>query len=334
MTYDLLDPERIDFIDGSIYVEQKPGKGEDAIIAGSDANCVYAGVFDGCGGSGAQNYSMLGDSTGAYIASRVTAKVFEDWFRDGFYSCTGQPAAVKNEIVRELTDLNGKYGENSRLGGNLRKTFPTTVAAAICTSSGGALYLDYYWAGDSRVYILDDGGLHQLTEDELAGVDVRNSLTTDGVLTNVVSLSSDFHINHGRRMLVKPSIVLTGTDGCFGYFDVPMDLEYYLLDTMLSSQSINEWLGKMKEIIGDHAGDDYSLGIFSVGFAKSAGGSAQDVFGEAIKPVFRTRHSMIAGFTSENGERSDEENLALWRQYQTGGYLAYITPAQKRGGQE
>ena len=64
----------------AINVEKIADKGEDSYLYRIEPEAVIAGVFDGCGGSGAQTYDEIGGKTGAYISSRSAANATADWF--------------------------------------------------------------------------------------------------------------------------------------------------------------------------------------------------------------------------------------------------------------
>lgn len=71
----------------------------------------------------------------------------------------------------------------------------------------------------------------------------------DGVLTNVVSADGNY-ILHSKQIKIKDKIIIfNATDGCFGYLKTPMEFEYLILQTLLSSDNIIEWRDKLKSQI-------------------------------------------------------------------------------------
>jgi len=95
-----------------------------------------------------------------------------------------------------------------------------------------------FWAGDSRAYLLDPrAGAQQLTTDDIkSGADAMRNLTDDSVMSNCISASADFHINHRAVELEAPFVVLCATDGCYGYLPSPMHFEQLLLSTMAAAK--------------------------------------------------------------------------------------------------
>ena len=66
--------------------------------------------------------------------------------------------------------------------GSLGKAFPTTASVITGKTNGNKVDVTCYWAGDSRCYMLDANGLHQLTADDLDGQDAMSNLSNDGVM--------------------------------------------------------------------------------------------------------------------------------------------------------
>ena len=197
-------------------------------------------------------------------------------------------------------------GEKTQLIGMISKSFPTTVAAAVCYPRGNNLAVDVYWAGDSRVYLLNEDGLAQLSEDDLGGIDAMENLTMDGILTNSISLSKDFEIHSTQIFLQKPGVVFTATDGCFGYFSTPMEFEFLLLRTMLAADTVEQWENDLKEQIGAAAGDDYSIRGIIYGF------KSFDVLKRSFLGYAKQFHKRYI----ENLEwMTYEEKLRSWQQY-------------------
>ena len=77
--------------------------------------------------------------------------------------------------------------------------------------------MDFYWCGDSRGYILDGNGLHQVTVDDVTVTDAMMNLREDAPMTNVASASRPYEIHRKQVQLSEPAVVFAATDGCFGY---------------------------------------------------------------------------------------------------------------------
>ena len=287
----------------SFCVGQKPDNGEDCETHAVNRAGALIGVFDGCGGAGARSYAKLSQKTGAYIASRAVGEAFFEWFELG---CAGGETELKSMIKSFLQKCDQTGGETVRIRGSVSKTFPTTAAAAVCGLSGGQFRAKLYWAGDSRVYFLDSGGLRQLTEDDLGGINAMENLSADGVLTNVISLSQDYSIHTAQMTIDKPGFLFCATDGCFGYYSTPMEFEYLLLSSLLSSQSVCEWEKKMKSALSEISGDDYSLSGLVLGCGSFI--NLQRLLVLRAKYIYEQYIRKLA-------DKNAEEKYALWETY-------------------
>lgn len=104
-------------------------------------------------------------------------------------------------------------------------------------------------------------------------------------------------------MLPGTGIVLTCTDGCFGYLSSPMAFELLLIETMQKAQNPRHWELLLKERIEKNAGDDYTLMAMVLGF---------DTF-EQMKQYFRGRYREMDSRFQEM--ISQEKLLAWWEEY-------------------
>jgi hypothetical protein len=266
--------------------------GEDNFYSVMGENCAVAAVFDGSGGIGSRKYPKYMDHTGAYMASRAVSGALHDWFHEsmkkGSSLARGREAAAQmKEYMLRAIRVMGKYGgETSRIFGTMVKDFPTTAAIAVVRDTEDGTELQCFWAGDSRVYLLDRNGLAQLTEDDLEGKNAMSNLQSDGALTNVVSLDSSFEIHYSRPLRFREAeaySVFAASDGCFGYVPTPMDFEDLLLGTLEESQSVNTFERKLDENIRSIAGDDYSLAWISFGYGDYP----------QLKEVLRARRQLL-----------------------------------------
>ena len=140
------------------------------------------------------------------------------------------------------------------------------LSLSVAFLKNNVINVNFLWAGDSRGYVLDEDGLHQITTDDIDGEDAMSNLSNDGVLKNVASLANDYEIHTRHIILKKPSVVFCATDGCFGYLSTPMEFEDMLLETLLLSESPNQWKQMLYDKIGLYAGDDYTMSLLAVGF--------------------------------------------------------------------
>lgn len=307
-----------------IREEAVKGRGEDAAGSFLTENGAALAVFDGCGGSGSRKYKAFHGKTGAYVASRIANQGFFGWYEDradDFLPLTerntaSMTASLKQEFQRLFADcLNYASGVEPDCGaaaGTMLKSFPTTLAAAVCGRDGGDLGAAFFWAGNSRGYVLRPDGLIQVSEDDVYGdCDAMASLRQDPPLSNCLFADGDYLI---RGRLIEeplPLIVITATDGCFDCFPSPMHFEYMLLRMMSESESYDDWRSAMIDLLRDRASDDFSMVLGCFGFESF----------DTMKRAFLNRRRLlwkeyIKPLLSQYRELIDP----LWQQYKPGYY--------------
>lgn len=252
------------------------GKGEDADpVAVWQANRGALSVFDGMGGAGSTTYQHRGTSySGAYIASRVVAGEIQRLFNPAFPLPT-IPLDVRDlrerlsqVLQREAASLESE-SEPSRLKSKLIKRLPTTMAALLFERQENEVLCQAVWAGDSRCYALSPQlGLQQLTTDDLkVSGDALENLKGDSPLSNCLSAEGDFELRSQTERLPLPVILLSATDGCFGYLFSPAHFESLLLDTLASAGDAAQWRDALVARLQVTAGDDCSLSLLALGWS-------------------------------------------------------------------
>ncbi len=240
--------------------EMNEDNGEDSYYYAVKDNRVIVSVFDGCGGIGARRYGNYSDKTGAFVASRAVCGGVKEWF----LNANGDIRDYIKRALKVCTDYGDKAG---RLMGSLGKSFPTTAAVIVVAMNGkDRLTASCYWAGDSRGYLLDFNGLHQLSTDDVDGEDAYSNLSDDGVLKNVISAGAAFEVNCKVIDITGPCVLFTATDGCFGYLNSPAVFEHMLLDTCIKADSIMSWKRDLDKNIQEFTGDDYTMSVAAFGF--------------------------------------------------------------------
>ncbi len=240
---------------------------EDRAVCVDQAGLRLLAAFDGCGGVGGRRYPHLNNHTGAYLAAGLYARCLEQWFADH----AAPPGKVTaDELTLLFAHTAARYqAEHLRLApsavtGSLVRTLPSTTVIALYNKTQAALY----WAGDTRAYLLTEGGLRQLTADDLATpADAFASLYADAPIANYLCADRPFSLHETTVALPKAGILVLATDGAFHTLPTPMHFEALLLDTLWLSDSKKQWKKLLKEQLSACAADDVTLLLQPFGFA-------------------------------------------------------------------
>ncbi len=296
--------------------EMKEKNGEDSYAFSVNDRYGMVSVFDGCGGIGSRKYAEFDYKTGAYISSRVSGEVFDRWFNE--FSLKGNSTLskatlpkiceeIRVSVTEKLKDVESNT-ESTMIKGALTKSFPSTASIALFSRKDkDSVAIGYIWAGDSRGYVLTANGMNQITKDDIeVECDAMENLTNDSKLTNMLCASGDFRLNSKFVTLSGPGIIITATDGCFGYFSTPMEVEYMIIESLMNSKSVNEWKENIHSYIKRFTGDDYTMGIAVLGYKNFKG----------IKDSYIKRYNYLTEkYMSKLPKASDEEKLKLWNEY-------------------
>ncbi len=306
----------MDFLDTVFVVngEMIKDNGEDSYACIVNKKYGLVGVFDGCGGIGSRKYDVYGNRTGAYLASHTAAKVVFKWFEKFSEEERGLNRENISEIcseIKENFDCELKELENgaskTTIKGSLAKSFPTTASLIMFTPRDQGMYASFVWVGDSRGFVLNSKGLTQITQDDIdSDADALSNISNDGRLSNVISASGDYVLNSKGVICSNKGILITATDGCFGYFSTPMEFEYMILSTLLNSKSIEDWKKRMGKYIREYAGDDYTLGIAIFGYSD---------FKNLKRHMAARNEKLYKEYISKLDNISEENKLKLWEEY-------------------
>lgn len=253
--------------------DMREGYGEDSEPLSLISDNFYAvGVFDGMGGSGAAICtSEYGEGrTKAYVASRIIKDAVFNLFstEEDKSKITSETILhiAKERLEKEKSDYPTK--NVSGLRSKLTREYPTTLAVVTARLTEQDEYeIISYWAGDSRNYFWNEKGFFQISKDDLdAELDPLENLRNDGSLSNCVCADREFHINQMKFNSPKNFVILSATDGCFGYFPTPMHFNNILLRSLKSSNGEEEWKHCIAESISKVTGDDISLSLIAVGY--------------------------------------------------------------------
>ena len=310
----------------SLFVAQDKVKdhGEDSYLIGFRENAGVCAVFDGLGGSGSRTYKEYGDKTGAYIASRAVSEELYNWFLvfsedEDRLSASKLAKELHERIDKRLSACQDSEKKKSSLKSSMSRDFPTTLSMLVFRSDGqGSISANVIWAGDSRSYWLDGGGLHQLTLDDTCQQDAYQALYKDAAMNNVISASEPYSFSEYILDGLNRGIAFSATDGCFGYLQSPMHFEYLILDSMLGAENISEMERSLHERLTKIAGDDFTLTGAIFGFKNF----------EQMKTYYRKRYELLfPKYIEHFRESGKDQRLALWNEYRVG-YEKYL-PAKK-----
>lgn len=285
-----------------INQEQIKGKGEDFFLFENNKEKMIMGVFDGCGGSGARIYPAFNGFTGAKVASRALAAAVKIWFLDYMQ---GETPEKNLQIITDkmLHTCRERVSSGQALLGSLNKEFPSTVA--FFTTALNKNHVDFYWCGDSRGYILDAEGLHQVTVDDVTVTDAMQNLREDAPMTNVANASVPYEIHRRQVHLDEPAAVLCATDGCFGYLPTPMEFEKLLLTTLKEAESIEDWKNFLEKETAKVSGDDFTMTLWTGTYENFA----------AMKQSLMKRLDRLEQTYPPASECAEDELFRQWESY-------------------
>lgn len=259
--------------------EKKMGYGEDSepILLIFD-DYIVLGVFDGVGGSGGatckSNYSKEGeDKTKAYIGSRIIRDAIEKAIKQNptIIATDDFNNILTNIINQRYTEEKTEFPPHTKgiLRSPLIKEYPTTLSIVTTIQNKEEYIIDSYWAGDSRNYLWTEKGLFQISIDDLKGnLDPLQNLYEDAQMTNCIQAETPFTIRHKRITLPlsEKFIVMSATDGCFGYYPSPMDFYKALLTSLHPAENAKDWENELTGLFEHVTADDLSFSAAAIGF--------------------------------------------------------------------
>lgn len=314
-----------DYMDALFVVssEAYEGEGEDSFCTSCSYDSAMIAVFDGCGGLGSRQYSNYSGHTGAFIASRLVSGAVYDWFQNHSRIIVSPDVQRPEDFREDFSLLTARItgalslgqahgGSSLKLRGSMVRDFPTTAAVALADNLQDKIRLRIIWAGDSRVYFLGCDGLMPLSRDDTDGGDAFEDLRNDPVQTNVLSSDGMFTLHSRTFGLSEPALIIAATDGYFGYWNTPMDFEYFLLSTLEKSVSLEEWKKHLRKEIQDVTGDDATLAAMAFHFGTF----------EQMKAYYKDRHRAVEKKyiepLADTIPDPEEKARTLWKEYSTG----------------
>lgn len=260
---------------------KKKDAGEDAdplCIVRKDRTWGVVGVFDGMGGAGARKYvhKETGEEhTSAYWASRIVKSSVEVLLNErpiGKDPIENIEENLHKTLVEKLNDAIVNFPSASTTMSKMIRKLPTTLALCAFKVEDDFVTIRCYWAGDSRVYLINKNGVTLLTIDDADAPDGDpfSPANMDLAMNNTVCQDREFRINKSVLKLKlekdNPFVLIPCTDGCFGYYKNPIEFEFMLRSQLLNSSDEANWSENIKKaIIENIQQDDFSMSIISLG---------------------------------------------------------------------
>lgn len=302
--------------------ESTAGLGEDSWCYGFGDTAGLIGVFDGCGGAGSLCHDAYDNHTEAFMASRFCAGIFYEFAQRYLFDSAISFSHLVENVLPEM--ISQRFADNFPpqdgiiIRSSMLRTLPTTAAAVMIRALSQAEHeVCSVWAGDSRVYVLDENGLSQLTIDDSKQPDPFEDLYDDGSLTGLVCANKPVNLHHRIVRLKPPFLLLSATDGCFAYYPTPMDFEGVLLRTLLNADTPEQWERKLESQIRRVAGDDHTLCLAAFGYGSF----------DALKRSFTERYRCLEKIylkpLHELELMDRDARRILWKQY-SHNYMRYI----------
>lgn len=310
----------LDFHPSVFCGEIKPSCGEDNWTHLFRQDVGLIAVFDGCGGSGARKHKEYDGHSEAFMASRFSSGAVYTCMQNNDFAQMEPETFTRTLLTPAVSDTlqaNKVTGQNNGIKIKGMRTLPCTMAAALLRAKQDTIEVCPVWAGDSRVYVLDESGLSQLSVDDSKQPDPMEGLYDDGAMTNVLCADSPIRLNCSTYQFKPPFLVITATDGCYGYVSTPMELEGMILHTLLESNSVAQWEDNLQKLIASFAEDDHTLCMASFGFGSFE--NMQNAFSGRYAYLHETYLEKVWAMPWEDRE----PRRKLWASYRKN-YMKYI----------
>src|SRR5215510_10748408 len=189
----------------------------------TDKGCVRSNNEDYCLIEPELGLYVLADGMGGAKAGERASRMAVDTVAEMVLLARQRDSQV---LIRATEEANRRVLEAAHSDPSL-EGMGTTLVAALEVEGELAIAS----VGDSRAYMLDDGGLHVITDDQTWVNEVGRPLGLDEeslrhhpmrhVLTMAIGASAPLTINHYRVPLAKGNLVLICSDGLHGVLEAP-----------------------------------------------------------------------------------------------------------------
>jgi len=320
----------------ALWLERSSGHGEDAqpsFLFDPALGTGLLATYDGTGGSGSApvRTSRSGrELSGAFLAARLARRATEAWFAgslEGPRDETPPEVELHDALqARFAAEFHKGLSSSDKFAGSLRRELPTTLAAAAFHAEDHTLSIASLWAGDSRCHLLTpSGGLQQLTIDDSPVTDALESIITDAPMTNVICADREFTVHRRNFETRLPALLISSTDGCFGYVATPAHYEYLLLQGLQSATSVQSWGRTVLDQLDNFTADDASLVIAAFGWPDFD--SLKQSFQERTATLRVEHWEPFTGLDLDDRDQLTLARQASWRSYRHH-YERYLPPPE------
>ena len=192
------------------------------------------------------------------IASRIALEVIQEWVETQASPQIDLGPMKRLDLLRDLTEEANQRIYTSAESQGKGRGMGTTLIAGFVTFS----YLAYIHVGDSRLYILRDERLIQVTTDDsvVQKMIEKDEITPEegrvhekrNIITQAIGLKSTVTVNADAYPLFPGDIVLACTDGLH---DLIID-DSEIADIILAASDIEEATENLVSKVLDYGGTD------------------------------------------------------------------------------
>ena len=216
----------------------------------------YLIICDGLHSTGSIKHEIDSEiKTSAYIGSRCLSNICKEYFEMNYIEISELMQMKNNnedvteriertnadfvKYIKKELDEYAKEKELSTISCGIEykgryEIMPSTLSAIIYKEYDNYVDVMVFSAGDSRSYVLSsEKGLQQLSKDDNS--ENEDAYSSDVIMCNCVSQSSDFFINTYIYRINKPCILFSCSDGFYECVATPMHLEY-IMDYFLQAE--------------------------------------------------------------------------------------------------
>jgi len=165
----------------------------------------------------------MGGANGGNIASTTAVNIISEKLKSGYYEGMNDNS-IKNLITSAIDSANAKVFSISQSDPNLTGMGTTVVLAFI---KGDNLYIAH--VGDSRIYIISDENITQLTTDHsVVQMMIENGEITPeeavnhpkkNVITRALGVDNEVRIDYSQEEINEGDIILLCSDGLTNFVD-------------------------------------------------------------------------------------------------------------------